>query len=466
MIGISKYGVYLPVKRLKIEEMDRAAGGPGRGEGEKAVASFDEDSLTMGVNALYESGILDEGSLDALFFASTTAPYLEKSAAALIAETLPFAPPNFTVDFSSTLRAASNALILAQNFQESGGSKIALTAADIRLADVYSAEERAIGDGAAALVLTSGADSLAVLKYATSTSQEILDTWRKNTDQLLKMTEPHFRFKYGFTDVVTRAFTQFLKQSGMGVGDIQHVAINAPNVKLFLGTLKQINLEPAPLTLRLYQEIGHTGVSFGLLNFLAELESAKVGENILWLDYSDGANALLFRKTQEIEQPQMGKAISEKIYLNSYNDFLRLRNLVVSEAAPMEPFTSAVMNFREKRQNYALMAQRCKNCGEVTYPHNRICRKCNAKDNFEYLPISREGTIFTFTKEYLYPSPEGVAVTASADMDSGLRLFLQVTDSDYDKIEVGQRVRRTFRKLHDAGGFHNYFWKFRVIGEK
>ncbi|NOY79283.1 MAG: hydroxymethylglutaryl-CoA synthase family protein [Calditrichaeota bacterium] len=463
MVGISKYGVYLPVKRLKAEEMDRAAGGPGRGKGEKAVASFDEDSLTLGVNALYEAGVLNETSVDALFFASTTAPYLEKSSAALMAETLPLTSPQFTVDFSGTLRAASNALILGMHHIQANGARMALAAADTRLADVYSADERAVGDGAAALLLDSGTDHVAELTFATSTSQEILDVWRKPGDRFLKMTEPHFRLKFGFNNVITSLFRQFLKTSGVNPGTIHHIAVNAPNAKLLIGLLKQVNLEPAPLTLRLYQEIGHTGASFGLLNFLAELESAKVGETILWLDYGDGANALLFQKTGEAETPQIERAIGQKLYLKSYEDYLRLRNLVVSETPPMEPFTSAVMNFREKRQNYALVAQKCKTCGEVTYPHNRICRKCNAKDNFEYLPISLEGKIFTFTKEYLYPSPEGVAVTASADMDSGVRLFLQVTDSDYDKIEVGQRVRRTFRKLHDAGGFHNYFWKFRVI---
>jgi len=463
MIGISRYGVYLPVKRLKVEEMDRAAGGPGRGKGEKAVASFDEDSLTLGVNALYEAGVLNEDSLDALFFATTTSPYLEKSSAALMAETLPLTSPKFTADFSSTLRAASNALILGMHHIQVSGTRIAIAAADTRLADVYSADERAIGDGAAAIFLEEGDHLLAMLKWSVSTSLEILDIWRKPADRFLKITEPHFRLKFGFNDVITNLFKQFLKTSGMAPNDIDHIAVNAPSGKLLMGLLKQVNLQPAPLTLRLYQEIGHTGASFGLLNFLAELESAKVGETILWLDYGDGANALLFQKTGENEYPQMEKAIENKLYLKSYDDYLRLRNLVVSEAAPMEPFTSAVMNFREKRQNYALLAQKCQNCGEVTYPHNRICRKCNAKDTFEYVPISQEGTIFTFTKEYLYPSPEGVAVTASADMDSGVRLFLQVTDSDYDHIAVGQRVRRTFRKLHDAGGFHNYYWKFRVI---
>ncbi|HDK35895.1 MAG TPA: hypothetical protein ENG82_03215, partial [Bacteroidetes bacterium] len=399
------------------------------------------------------------------FFASTTNPYLEKSSAALMAETLPFEPkPDFTVDFSNSLRACSNSVLLAGHTIARTGRKIAIAAADIRETNPFTADAVGIGDGAAAIVLAECDQPVAELKFETTFSFEILDTWRKSADQFLRMTEPHFRFKYGFSDVVTKTFTNFLKSAGMTPDAVHHIAINAPNAKMLLGMLKRVNLSPAPNTLRLYNEIGNTGVSFGLLNFLAELEAAKIGENILWLDYGDGANSLLFQKKAEIDVPQIEKALNEKIYLNSYDQYLRLRNRVKTEEAVFEPFTSAVMNFREKAQNYALMAQQCKTCGDVIYPHERICKKCNTKDNFGLVPIGTEGKIFTFTREYLFPSPEGVTAAASADMTSGVRLFLQITDSDYDRIAVGQTVERTFRKMHDAGGFHNYYWKFRVMG--
>ena len=463
MFGITQYGIYLPSKRLKWEEIDRAVGKPGHGSGEKAVANFDEDALTLAVNALYQSQIPEQKGVNALFWAGTTSPYLEKSAAALAAETLPFGPPDFTADFSGSLRAASNALLLSQSFVGGAPKSVALAASDLRQAAPYSDEERSLGDGAVALLLANTAAPVAALVASASTSLEILDTWRKSGDRFLKMTEPHFRLRFGFGDTVARLYGQFQKSTGIALEKIDHFALNAPNEKLLLSTLKRVGRKPAPLTIRLYREIGFTGTSFGLLNFLAELESAAVGETILWIDYADGANALLFRKETAIVEPQLARAIDLKIYLNSYHDYLRLRNLLKTENPPVEPFTSAVMNFREKRQNYALLAQKCQNCGEVVYPHVRICKRCGSKDQFELVPISREGTIFTFTKEYLYPSPEGLAVTASADMDSGVRLFLQVTDTNYEQVAVGQRVRRTFRRLHSAGGFHNYFWKFRVV---
>ena len=50
MIGIVSCGAYIPYYRLKKETMAQAFG-KGAGKGEKAVAYWDEDSITMAVAA-------------------------------------------------------------------------------------------------------------------------------------------------------------------------------------------------------------------------------------------------------------------------------------------------------------------------------------------------------------------------------------------------------------------------------
>ena len=88
MVSIKSYGAYIPFHRLKREEIGRAwEAGPLRGE--KAVANFDEDSITMAVEAGQDclKGI-ERDSIDALYFASTTAPYKEKQSAAIVAAAL------------------------------------------------------------------------------------------------------------------------------------------------------------------------------------------------------------------------------------------------------------------------------------------------------------------------------------------------------------------------------------------
>ena len=75
MAGIASYGAYIPFYRLSRAEIGKAWGSGG-GPGERAVANYDEDSLTMAVAAARDclKGF-DRAAVGGLYFASTTAPY-------------------------------------------------------------------------------------------------------------------------------------------------------------------------------------------------------------------------------------------------------------------------------------------------------------------------------------------------------------------------------------------------------
>jgi 3-hydroxy-3-methylglutaryl CoA synthase len=75
MVGITSFGAYVPLHRLDRAELFRAWGGTlGMSvPGERAVASFDEDSVTMAVEAAIDCmHDVNPQSIDGLFFASTT----------------------------------------------------------------------------------------------------------------------------------------------------------------------------------------------------------------------------------------------------------------------------------------------------------------------------------------------------------------------------------------------------------
>jgi len=82
MVGIVSYGAYVPLRRL-------GQGTQGwRAPGEKAIAYYDEDSLTMAVAAAIDClGTIDRQTVDGFYFASTTSPYKEKLAATTAAST-------------------------------------------------------------------------------------------------------------------------------------------------------------------------------------------------------------------------------------------------------------------------------------------------------------------------------------------------------------------------------------------
>jgi len=85
MVGITSYGAYIPWHRIDRQNFLKAWGGFAM-PGEKAIASYDEDSLTMAVEASIDClrGI-DAHKVDGLYFATTTSPYKEKQCSALMA---------------------------------------------------------------------------------------------------------------------------------------------------------------------------------------------------------------------------------------------------------------------------------------------------------------------------------------------------------------------------------------------
>jgi 3-hydroxy-3-methylglutaryl CoA synthase len=101
MASISDCSVYLPVWRLKRDEIAKATGLPSLG-GEKSVAHWDEDSITMAVEAARAL----KGNFDAVLFASTSSPFKIKQAASFIASALDL-DDVFTMDFSGSLRAST-----------------------------------------------------------------------------------------------------------------------------------------------------------------------------------------------------------------------------------------------------------------------------------------------------------------------------------------------------------------------
>ena len=129
MVGITSYGAYIPKWRLSLEAFSR-------GKGEKAVAGRDEDSLTMGVAAALDClNGMDRNSVDAVFFASTTSPFKEKSVSATIATVLDLRRDVLTADFANSLRAGTTALKVAIDMVKSGSARnVLVVAADCRLA--------------------------------------------------------------------------------------------------------------------------------------------------------------------------------------------------------------------------------------------------------------------------------------------------------------------------------------------
>jgi len=82
--------------------------------GERSVANFDEDSVTMAMESAIDCmrGI-DPQKVDGLFFATTTSPYKEKLCASIMATALDMRRDIRTMDVTGTLRVGTTAIAAA-----------------------------------------------------------------------------------------------------------------------------------------------------------------------------------------------------------------------------------------------------------------------------------------------------------------------------------------------------------------
>src|SRR5712691_5407275 len=101
MRGILSAAAYIPHRRLQRAEI-RKVMGSGGGNGTRSVASFDEDTTTMAVEACR---LLGETSPDALWFSTSNPAYLDKTNAAAIHAALRLDGATQALDFGGAIRS-------------------------------------------------------------------------------------------------------------------------------------------------------------------------------------------------------------------------------------------------------------------------------------------------------------------------------------------------------------------------
>jgi hydroxymethylglutaryl-CoA synthase len=466
MAGIIAFGTYVPRYRLARELIAKEWGQTAMG-GEKAVAGHDEDSLTLAVNAALNA--LPEGAardLDAVYFASTTPPYREKQSAVTIATVLDTGSAVRTADFTDSLRAGTSALRAALDTVAAGGKRALVCAGDCRMGEPDTPAEQSYGDAGAAFVVgAAGTPIIAEVIGAYTQSEEFLGTWRNDDQEFLHAFPGAFETKFGYAPFVIGAVQGVLKQTGTKPEDIAKAVIAAPNPRALAGVAKALKLDPKQQVHdTLWTLLGDTGTAQPLVLLGAALERAKPGELILVVSYGDGADALLLRTTDRLAQYQTASSlfsqVERKRLLPSYGKYARFRKLIKKETSSDDLSTPVVL-FRDRRTVLSLYGGRCPKCGTVQFPRHRVCIECGQREGLEEHKLSRRGTLFTFTNDYLHDSPDTPTTHGVVELDGGGRLYVQLTDVDAEQVEVDMPVELTFRKYHEGSGVQNYFWKAR-----
>ena len=473
MIGITGYGSYIPYNRLKASTVAETFGKRGKKD-ERAVAYYDEDSITMAVEAALtclKEG--DEKKLDSVYFATTTSPYQEKQGSASVAAAIDANREVRLADFTDSLRCSAAALLSAFDAAEKKSTLVAI--GDCRLGGADGANETAFGDAAAAFTVGSE-NVLAQVIDTYSVGLDYPDTWRAAGDTIVRNWDVRYALSLTYEPVIQKAVAAFLAKTGLTAADFSKVILYAHEKRHQVALAAKMGFAPEQIQECMYAQIGNTGCAAAPLMLTGALETAKPGDKILYIAYGEGCDVIAFEATEAITSFQ--PAVSLQIRLDTkssdltYGKYLKWKGMLECEPQkrPDQERSSLPDFLRNYKKNTALYGSRCTCCGTPQFPPQRICAKCGAWDQMEaYRFYGKNAWVKTFTLDGLSLSQDSPNNLVVVEFEGGGKMMTFMVGCQASEIYVGMPVDCTFRKMFTANGIHTYFWKVapkRVGGEQ
>lgn len=476
MIGIVSYGAYLPRLRLSRKAMAAANAWMdstllAHGKGERAMANWDEDSVTMAVEAARDClAGQDRGSIQALYFASTSFPFADRQNAGIVAAALNLSEQLATLDVTASQKAATSGLLAALNAAKGAGENVLFAAADKRRTKSACAQEMQFGDGAAALLLGSG-KVVAEFLGGQSASVDFVDHYRGHDHPFDYNWEERWIRDQGFGKIIPPVITRALKKAGISPEQVDHFVMPCVYGGVAASVAKKVGLRPQAVRDNLAAVCGETGTAHAIVMLVDALQDATPGQLLLVCGFGQGCDALVFRATERLAalprragvKGSLGRRKEEANYLK----FLTFNQLVAQERglrAEYNPQTALSVLYRKRRMVLGLVGGICPKCNTPQFPKEGVCvnPECKTVDPQEDYPFAdRLARVASWSADALTYSIDPPAHYGMIQFDGGGRMMADFTDVDDGKVDVGTPMRMTFRikDVDAARGFVRYFWK-------
>jgi hydroxymethylglutaryl-CoA synthase len=473
-VGITAFGAYLP--RLRLDRASIAAahawavpGLKGQGRGERAMADWDEDAITMAVEAardcLQET---DRDTITGAYLASTTLPFADRQNVGVVAAGLNLGRNITSMDITGSQRAGTSGLIAALRSTASGTSLY--MAADTRKAKPASTNEFQFGHGAAALTLgTEGI--IANFLGSNTVTADFVDHFRGSGEDEDYGWEQRWIRDEGYMKIVPEVVSGLLESTGVAGGDIDHFIMPCTIGRVPAGVAKALGVNPDAVRDALGANVGDTGAAHAILMLAHALEDAKSGEKILVVMFGQGADALLFEATDALASLPARSGVSgavarghtEKEYMK-YLSFQDQVKIDFGMRAEVDNKTALTSEYRKKDMVTGFMGGQCSQCGTVQYPRTSYCvnPNCKAHDTQEPYPFTdTPAAVMSYTADWLSYSPSPPFYYGQVQFESGGRVLMGFTDIDPDDIAVGTALKMVFRikDFDKQRGYRRYFWK-------
>lgn len=478
--GIVAYGAYIPRLRLQRAAIVQAnawanSALAGLGRGERSMCNWDEDSVTMAVEAARDALTdADREEISAVHLASTTLPFTDRQNAGICAEALNLGDELSTLDIASSLRAGTTGLINALRTVGAGTpGTVLFLASEHRRSRTGSPQELIYGDGAGALTLGSGERVIARLVGHHSVSVDFVDHYRGQNSEFDYDWEERWVRDEGYLKIVPSAIAAALERCKLAPDAIDHFVFPCALRRVPEMVAKRVGFAESALPDGggLQEVCGDTGAAHPILMLCRALETARPGEKILVAGFGQGCDVIVFEVTDAIGAlpPRAGVAgsLARRAPEENYDRFLTFNSLVEKDfgkRAETDHQTPLSTLFRNRAMLTGFVGGKCERCGTVQFPKSHYCvnPNCGALDSQVDHPMAdTPGTVKTWTADSLTFSIDPPAYFGMVQFEGGGRLMVDFTDVEKDSFDIGANVRMQFRvREYDAErGFRKYFWK-------
>jgi len=455
--GVGAYAPLLRMDRAAAAKALRFSGIGGKASGYRAVAGWDEDALTLAV----EASRAIAGAPQSVVFASTSAPFIERSHATLLVEALALGPRIRTNDVAGSRRCAVSALLDA--LLGTGDTLIAI--GEKRPANAGSPQHLAEGDGGAA-ALVSDQGSAKLIGYA-SVSHDLVDVYASREHPEPYAYEERFVREISVGRVVVPAVQAACTMANVEPGSIAYAAVHEPLAGCWRDIARATGVTASNLASDLRQRVGDLGAAHALFAFALACAEAKPGDLLLLAGFGSGCDAMIFQVTGAMPGAVEAAAMLRGgVALDDYVRFLSLTGAVDLDwgvRSEFEQKAQATVLERYGRDMIGFIGGRDAK-GNVQFPKSRIPVRPDAigPEPMDDVRLADDvAKIVSVTADRLNFTPDPPFWFGLVQFENGARVMMEFIDDDVKGFAVGDMVRMRLRiKSRDTRrGFRTYFWK-------
>ncbi|MGK5091448.1 SDR family NAD(P)-dependent oxidoreductase [Deltaproteobacteria bacterium TL4] len=476
MVGITSYGAHIPRLRLDRMSVFKQMGWLTPAimmvaQGERSMCNWDEDSMTMAVEASRDCLIgKNKRTLDAVFLASTTLPFADRQNAGMVAAALNLNNNIVTSDYTSSLKSGTTALVTALDIVK-GGAKhnILVTAADSRKTRAAYFYEMWFGDGAASLTV-GDTDVIAEFKGSYSISYDFVDHYRGSKNNFDYVWEERWVRDEGYSKIIPEAILGLMNKLNITMNDVDKLIFPCFFKSEHKAIAKQLGATGEKVVDNMHEVCGETGAAHSLLMFIKALEDSKPGDKILMASFGQGCDALYFEVTDNIlnlsSRNGVNGSLKHKKTTDNYQRFLKFNELVETEMgirSEAETQTAMTVLWRKNKMLMGLVGGFCKACNSPQFPSadicvNPDCGTVQKQEDYEFADVP--ATVKTFTGDLLTVSVDPPHKYGMVQFEGGGRMLANFTDCELEDLKVGLPMKMVFRRRFEdkTRGFINYFW--------